>query len=478
MKKILLVIIFLVLFVFDAQASTKFYRGERVPNVYIRIIGGDSVVDDPTHVIRRESDNTFIYCVDPFLYVKYAVEYSEYNYNASSFNLTDEMLDRLNVIAYLGYGYKNHTDLKWYAITQVAIWKELNVDDVYFMDGKDGNRIDIYDSELNELEMLVDEYYTLPSFYNDDLKYTINSSYEIEDLNNVLENYEVLSSNINYSISDNKLYINTEEVGNYEIVFLKKNPVNRDYLLYELSDAQSLFYPGKINDIKFTLNIEVQDGSIIINKFDSEGNDRQFATLEGAVYGIYKNDELIKEVITDNSGKAEINNLEFGNYYVKELTPSIGYNLDQNIYEVELNYNNKNFIVNSYENVIKGDLDINKYYGDENNYKLEDGAIFELYDIYNNMIGQYETIDGKIAEKLDYGDYYLLQKKGIDGYNLVDKLNISIKENKKYSYDLYDNVLVVVVPDTGINKEFNDIGYIFILSGILVLIFNKKIYSF
>ena len=30
---------------------------------------------------------------------------------------------KISMIAHFGYGYKNHTDVKWYAITQFMIWQ-------------------------------------------------------------------------------------------------------------------------------------------------------------------------------------------------------------------------------------------------------------------------------------------------------------------------------------------------------------------
>ena len=48
-------------------------------------------------------------------------------------------------------------------------------------------------------------------------------------------------------------------------------------------------------------------------------------------------------------------------------------------------------------------MKINKYYGG----KLEDGAIFEIYDIANNLVGTYKTENGIINIKLEYGEYEL-----------------------------------------------------------------------
>lgn len=78
------------------------------------------------------------------------------------------------------------------------------------------------------------------------------------------------------------------------------------------------------------------------------------ATLEGAVYGLYaKNDIVhpdgqtgvlykagtkIAELTTDKEGKAEIKDLYLGEYYVKEISASKGYLLDENSYDLNMTY--------------------------------------------------------------------------------------------------------------------------------------------
>ena len=78
------------------------------------------------------------------------------------------------------------------------------------------------------------------------------------------------------------------------------------------------------------------------------------ASLEGAVYGLYaRNDivhpdgatgvvfkagDLVATLTTDKNGEAEVNNLYLGNYYVKEITPSEGYLLDEEEHDVVCDY--------------------------------------------------------------------------------------------------------------------------------------------
>ena len=334
-----------------------------------------------------------------------------------------------------------------------------------------------YVSEINEIEKLINNYYKLPSFSNNSFEYSIDNEYEILDINNVLNDYEIKSSNIDAFISNNKLYIETKEEGTYEINFIKKNPAKNDYILYGLADSQPLILPGKTRDIEFKISIKVESGSITINKRDSENIDRKNAILEGAEYGIYDEDELITTIKTNKDGIVYIDKLPLKKYYIKEITPSLGYKLDENIYEVNLTNKNKDIIINSYEEVIKANLIINKYYGEEDSYKKEDGAVFEIYDINDKLIGAYETKSGVINESLEYGEYYAIQTKGISGYKFVDKFNIFIKEENDYIFDLYnkkEDNLIVDVPDTKVKNYNKFISISLIILGMLFILKGMK----
>lgn len=63
-------------------------------------------------------------------------------------------------------------------------------------------------------------------------------------------------------------------------------------------------------------------------------------TLAGAVYGVWKNSSCSgtpwKRMTTDVKGHAKVDKLPFGNYWVKEITPSKGFNLDTKIYPISI----------------------------------------------------------------------------------------------------------------------------------------------
>lgn len=63
-------------------------------------------------------------------------------------------------------------------------------------------------------------------------------------------------------------------------------------------------------------------------------------SLAGAVYGIWKDSscsgEPFKRMTTDTNGHAKVDKLPFGNYWVKEITPSKGFKLDTNVYPISI----------------------------------------------------------------------------------------------------------------------------------------------
>ena len=98
------------------------------------------------------------------------------------------------------------------------------------------------------------------------------------------------------------------------------------------------------------------NATIDLVKEDSEtGNSAQGdAVFEGAIYGLYaredinhpdgrsgvlyKKDEQVATLTTDKAGKASVSNLYLGKYYLKEITPPVGYLLDEEEHDVNCNY--------------------------------------------------------------------------------------------------------------------------------------------
>ncbi len=57
---------------------------------------------------------------------------------------------------------------------------------------------------------------------------------------------------------------------------------------------------------------------------------------------IYNTDVKVAEMTTNKESNATMSNLYLGEYYIKEIKPSRGYNLDNTKYNFDLTYENQN----------------------------------------------------------------------------------------------------------------------------------------
>lgn len=105
---------------------------------------------------------------------------------------------------------------------------------------------------------------------------------------------------------------------------------------YEKTDVVQMFAVGgnRTEPILSFVNKPIKN-SIIVSKTDST-NAGKF--LEGAVYGLFDSSKNLIEKFspTNEFGKARINNLALGTYYVKELQAPEGYDIDNEYHAVTL----------------------------------------------------------------------------------------------------------------------------------------------
>lgn len=99
------------------------------------------------------------------------------------------------------------------------------------------------------------------------------------------------------------------------------------------------------------------NAKITLHKKDAETNEAKAqgdATLEKAVYGLYAREDIVHPdgatgviykagdkvaaLITDAHGEAFVENLYLGNYYVKEITPPVGYLADEKEHDLVCSY--------------------------------------------------------------------------------------------------------------------------------------------
>ena len=125
------------------------------------------------------------------------------------------------------------------------------------------------------------------------------------------------------------------ELGNY---YIKEIETNNNYILDDKEYEISLKYKDEETSIiKEYIEIKnyLKRGKLVFYKIDSLTKEK----LENAVIQIYKDNELIKEEVTNIDGLIELNDLLIGNYYIIEKEAPKGYIKSENIIEFEIKYN-------------------------------------------------------------------------------------------------------------------------------------------
>jgi len=554
-------------------------------------------------LIKRKSDNHYVYCIQLGTRLK-DVTYFGYDENQDTLaGLTKEEWDTIQLLAYYGYGYDNHTDIKWYVITQLMIWQTIpNGYTVYFTDTLNGNKITKYEEEMQELKDLVSKHYTKPNFNIEDI--TLKDTKAFIDTNNVLENYTIINaSNISATINGNTLEVTPTSLDeNY--IQLEKKVTNDKSIVYINDNSQNIMLSGgtptiseeitfnvkkkiqikkvdmntneeiKLANISFKIKDNKNNQYICINesctfKTDNNGyidislskgnytleeldetinnylwnkekliftvddnspsvilfpNKEVKGTIKLLKYGenlivdnnnytykyipldnvkfhlyakeniykndtlIYKKDELIKEIITQE-GLATITDLPLGHYYIKEVNTSSNYILDTKEYDINLEYINQYTDTVTKEITIKntlkkGNLEILKI--DKDTLEPLSNVEIEIENLYKG----YTNEEGKIIlNDIPTGTYIIKELATINNYVLNDEESeITIEEGKTTYITLSnekektdntnseiteDPIEIIDVPDTFLN-EYNHLLYIIIIIGVY-LIYEKKL---
>lgn len=268
-------------------------------------------------------------------------------------------------------------------------------------------------------------------------------------------------------------------------------PINHSYYVTELQAPENYFRNSEdvfsfrfqyTNDkqasVAFTHTFENErvNATIHLVKKDKEtGRKTQGdAAFEGAVYGVFARENIIhpdgktgilykagSQVATmtvDKKGDASVEDLYLGKYYVKEITPPVGYLIDEGEYDLECSYEGDlvktvERSTESSEQVMKQPFQVIKA---ANNGKTDadllKGAGFTAYlksSLKTNPDGSYDfasakpvvlTADGKTemftdakgyacSIPLPYGTYLVKETTTPHNYKPVDDFTVTISEN-------------------------------------------------
>ncbi len=452
MKKLIIFLITTISIILPTTVNAEtaqFYENEYLSGIYIsRTTGNGTVYYQTARMYRQKETGNYAYCYEPFSFFE---ESGQYKNVVQPSNLTEEQKERIALIIHFGYKYKNQDNVKWYAISQVMIWQTAYPSgDYYFTDTLNGNRINIYQSEIEKIEKAIKDYKTTPSFSNKTYNIVKGESLELTDSNNILNKYTV--SNKNATIKDNKLILNNLSAGEHEIEIKREDIAhNSKVTFYESKTSQGLVTLGNVEPKTVKIKVIVKETKVNINKLDNDTKTNQNsgeASLSGAKYQIMDKDRKELQIVEiDENQKATIENLPYGKYYIREIEAGIGYTLDNNIYEFEITSNNPEINLTMYNQVIKGKVTINKTYLLDDNLLKEENIEFNIYDKDSNLIATKKTNkEGTIEIYLPYGKYTIKQINTTEGYDIVEPFSIIIDSTNDLTYNLVNQK--IQVPNT------------------------------
>lgn len=199
--------------------------------------------------------------------------------------------------------------------------------------------------------------------------------------------------------------------------------------------------------------------NVTVTKSDSEkGLPQGDASLAGAVYGIYKGNQLIDTYTTDANGQFTTKYYICGDdWTIREISPSEGYLInteslhigaEAKLYTVEYNIAKP---LDSYEDIIKGKVAIIKHC-DDGTTKIETPEVGAEFEVYLKAAGSYENAketerdilvcdEHGFAETKDlpYGEYTVRQIKGWDGKELLAPFTVFVSEDGRVYRFLINN---------------------------------------
>ena len=289
-------------------------------------------------------------------------------------------------------------------------------------------------------------------------------------------------ANVRFHISGNGISKDVTTNANGEINIANLAPGN--YQISEYTDVKYVPQDTQTVTIVSGQTASVQFSNVLkkfrvnVTKQDYEkGHAQGDAKLSGAVYGLYKGDELVAQYTTDSNGSFTTDYYVCGtDWTIKEIAPSEGYLLNDTVYKVgadpkdyTVEYNNAPDMT-VMEQVIKGKISIIKHTDDgETQIETpEKGAEFQVYlkssgSFVNADKDERDTIvcdqDGFASTKLlPYGVYTVHQTKGWDGREKITDFDVFINtDGKTYKFLInnknFESYLKVVKLDKETGKR-------------------------
>ena len=299
-----------------------------------------------------------VYCIEPYVYFNQDARYHmthDYPHiqkddQITHFeSLTQEENHLLGLLSHYGYGYQDdvidHTDWRWYFITQACIWYTLS---------HQWERSIVYEDqcslepEMEALWNLATHYMRdIPSFDGQEITLNVGESITLTDENHVLQRFQIeITDGFEVTKNGSELTIKatqqSPDIGCIELV----NHANKSlqnglsiFYVWSSSNHQAAYqtcakpiYNGQSAHMSILVKVN-QLGSLKIIKEDDE---HDHFPLPNASFEITGPNHYCQTQMTQEDGTITLIDLVPGKYTIKEKHAPFGYLIDSKVYEVDV----------------------------------------------------------------------------------------------------------------------------------------------
>lgn len=365
---------------------------------------------------------------------------------------------------YYGYEYPGHQKNEYYLAAQELIWETISSYEVKWVTSlKDGTEINV-EKEKQEILRLIEENKRVPSFHLKTIYLYEGEFLELEDNNQVLENFQI--SNPHFRIVDDILV--GQDIPRDTMLVGKLQAYDKEQtLLYRQEDSQKMATLRLTEPTEFELSVIIEGVSVQIHKvgevwngIENTGEWKNQNGVEFEIYAeedifghfdniLYKKGEFIQKLVTKN-GYVETKKLPDGKYRLIEVQGKENYEIVEPIIfeinssvEKSKNLEVQNKLSTGKLEIVKKDLQGN----------LLAGVTFGLYTKNGRKLAEKVTDEaGKILwERLPVGEYQIRELKTLDGYILdTTREKITISKNEMLTVE---KINVPLLPNTSGKKH-------------------------
>ena len=371
-------------------------------------------------------------------------------------------------IAYFGYSYPGHGQKFYYMAAQELIWEYLSGGEVEWVSSLDktGERINI-DSYKKEILDLRNYYYQgLQLNFVNGNTYSIGDFFPIEVMTGDLDLYDIVDSG-HCKVSKNgkflQLEIGNDYVGRERILLKRKGIYGMNSKLYYYDTSQQLISAGNFIDDTIEISFQVVGKDMNFLVIDGETKENKptgQASFEGATYQLFtENNEFIEEFSVNEFGKGYVNNLPYGNYIVRQVKESLGYQLNTNDVFVSFGVDEMPVLLEEYP--YYQTIRIFKQYNFENTgeYRGESGIQFEVLNYLGEKYLDVVTDNLGYAEfRVPYGHYKVRQVNTLYGYAKVSNFGFGVynPSNGVSVINLFDQYILCKIKLNEIEVDSNE----------------------